>query len=46
VEGKRGPPLDLPIPYFIDDHDALAKYLADLCHEWASPAHPEVRWVD
>ena len=45
-EGKRGPPLELPIPYFIEDHDTLAQYLADLCHEWASPAHPDVRWVD
>ena len=45
-EGKRGPPLDLPIPYIIEDHDALANFLADLCHEWATPAYPEVRWVD
>jgi hypothetical protein len=46
AEGKRGPLLDLPIPHFINTYDDLAKYLADLCHEWATPLHPDVRWSD
>lgn len=46
VEGKQGPHLGLPIPAFIDDEDALANYLADLCHEWATPEHPDVRWIE
>jgi hypothetical protein len=46
AEGKRGPLFELPIPHFIDTHDDLAKYLADLCHEWATPSHPDVRWSD
>ena len=45
-EGKRGPELALPIPYFVRTDDELAAYLADLCHEWATPAHPEVRWAE
>ena len=46
AEGKRGPPLDLPVPYDVTTHAALADYLANLCHEWSSPAHPNLRWVE
>ena len=46
AEGKRGPRLDLPIPPFVHTEAELAAYLADLCHEWATPAHPDVRWID
>jgi hypothetical protein len=46
AEGKRGAPLELPIPPGVGTDDELASYLADLCHEWATPAHPDVRWVD
>jgi hypothetical protein len=45
-EGKRGPRLALPIPHFVRTEAELAAYLADLCHEWATPAQPDVRWVD
>ena len=46
AEGKRGPPLVLPIPHFVRTDEELASYLADLCHEWATPAHPDVRWAE
>ena len=45
-EGKRGPELALPIPPFVRTEAELATYLADLCHEWATPAHPDVRWAE
>lgn len=46
AEGKRGPPLELPIPPFVRSDAELTAYLADLCHEWATPAQPDVRWVE
>ena len=45
-EGKRGPELALPIPPFVRDEAALVAYLADVCHEWATPERPEVRWLE
>lgn len=44
AEGKRGPRFEIPIPHDVVSSEALCRYLADLCHEWASPEHPEVRW--
>ncbi len=44
-EGTRRPPHDFPIPDWADD-SSLARYLADLCHEWASPQHGEVRFLE
>ena len=44
TEGKRGPRFEIPIPHDVVSPAALCRYLADLCHEWASPEHPEVRW--
>ena len=41
-EGKRRHVPGIRIPPEIVEKD-LAQYLADLCHEDASPAHPEVR---
>ena len=45
-EGKRGPELVVPIPPFVRTDAELAACLADLCHEWATPAHPEVHWTE
>jgi len=42
-EGKRRPAQDLQVPPDIQDESELRSYLADLCHERATPAHPDVR---
>lgn len=44
AEGKRGPRLEIPIPHDVVSPEELRRYLADLCHEWASPRNPDVRW--
>lgn len=41
-EGKRRAAHDVLIPAFVEEPE-LAQYLADLCHEWATPEHNEVR---
>ena len=41
-EGKRRPAHWLLIPPELTE-DEMGQYLADLCHEGASPAHPEVK---
>lgn len=41
-EGKRRPAFDIVIPPDLPE-DELESYLADLCHEWATPEDPEVR---
>ena len=41
-EGKRRPATDIVIPADTAEQD-LPRYLADLCHEWATSRHPEVR---
>jgi hypothetical protein len=41
-EGKHRVAEDILIPPSVRE-EALAQYLADLCHEWATPEHPEVR---
>jgi hypothetical protein len=45
-EGKRGPLLEVPIPNDVRTPRALRDYLADVCHEWATPEHDRVRWLD
>jgi hypothetical protein len=45
-EGKRGPLLDVPIPHDVRTPRALRDHLADVCHEWATPEHDRVRWLD
>jgi hypothetical protein len=45
-EGKRGPMLEVPIPRDVLTPRALREYLADVCHEWATPEHDRVRWLD
>ena len=42
AEGKRRLAADIVIPPHVAD-DELCQYLADLCHEWASSTHPDVR---
>ena len=44
-DGKRRPAYELPIPAFIDGDEELLRYLADLCHEGATPERPDVRWI-
>jgi hypothetical protein len=41
-EGKRRTATDLVIPPEMAE-EQLGGYLADLCHEWATPEHSEVR---
>lgn len=41
-EGKRRPVPGMYIPPDVSE-DEMAQYLADLWHEGASPAHPEVK---
>lgn len=40
-EGKRRAASDITIPSEIAESD-LERYLADLCHEWATERHPAV----
>lgn len=45
-DGKRRLAHELmPIPGFVVTDEELRRYLADLCHEGATPARPDVRWV-
>lgn len=41
-EGKRRPANDLVIPADFLERE-IPQYLADICHEWAMPQHPDVR---
>ena len=41
-EGKRRPAADIIIPANTAEEE-LTRYLADLCHEWATGRHPDVR---
>jgi len=42
ADGKRRRAEDIIIPASVDEA-GLERYLADLCHEWASEKHLEVR---
>ena len=42
TDGKRRPAEDIPIPGQLDLEE-IESYLADLCHEWATPQHPNVQ---
>jgi hypothetical protein len=44
-EGKRRPARDIVIPRDIEESD-LARYLDDLCHEWATDQHNSVKQLD
>ena len=41
-EGKRRPATDIVVPRAVAAAD-IPQYLADLCHEWASARHPQVK---
>lgn len=41
TDGKRRPAEDIVIPSDVTE-DELCRYLADLCHEWATSMHPDV----
>lgn len=44
-EGKRRPASNLVVPASVAEAE-LERYLADLCHEWATEKHPDVRRLD
>lgn len=44
-EGKKRPAPDLVIPANITDMEMIL-YLGDLCHEWATERHPDVKRLD
>ena len=44
-EGKKRPARDIALPPNLDEAE-IARYLADLCHEWASDRHSDVVRVD
>lgn len=44
ADGKRRPAQDIIIPAFVSA-DGLEKYLSDICHEWATVKHPDVRRI-
>jgi len=44
AEGKRRRADDLVIPASVREED-LARYLEDLCHEWATEESPSVRRI-
>ena len=44
-DGKRRPADDLIVPPFVAESE-MVSFLEDLCHEWASDRHPEVRRLD
>jgi len=44
-DGKRRAAADLIVPPFVDEIE-IERYLADLCHEWETKDHPEVRRLD
>jgi hypothetical protein len=42
AEGKRRPATDILVPAELPASE-IERYLADLCHEWATTRHPNVR---
>ncbi|MCG8414004.1 MAG: hypothetical protein MI746_07280 [Pseudomonadales bacterium] len=44
-EGKKRTAEDIQIPPTLAV-DEIPNYIADLCHEWATPQHDEVRVID
>ena len=41
-DGKRHLADDIVIPSFVDE-SLVENYLADICHEWATSKHPDVK---
>ncbi len=44
-EGKRRPATDIVVPNDMPESD-VEQYLDDLCHEWATERHPNVKRLD
>jgi hypothetical protein len=44
-EGKRRPAIDIVVPADIQESE-IEQYLDDLCHEWATEQHPDVKRLD
>jgi hypothetical protein len=44
-DGKRRVAADLIVPPFVEEME-IERYLADMCHEWATADHPEVIRLD
>ncbi len=47
VEGKRRPATEIVVPQDIPESE-IEQYLGDLCHEWATKQHPDVKrlaWI-
>ena len=44
-EGKRRPAVDIVIPKHIN-RENLLEYIADLCHEWATPRNNDVKILE
>ena len=44
-DGKRRPATDIRLPPDLAEAE-IARYLDDLCHEWARPGHDRVQRLD
>lgn len=44
-EGKKRKAVDIHIPNYIPESEVV-NFIADLCHEWATPNRPKVRVLD
>ncbi len=45
VEGKRRPATEIVVPKDIPESE-IEQYLGDLCHEWATEQHPDVKRLE
>ena len=45
ADGKRRPADDIMVPDFVTESE-IVNFIADLCHEWATEKHPEVRRIE
>lgn len=45
AEGKRRPATEIVLPRDIPESE-IEQYLDDLCHEWATEHHPNVKRLD
>ena len=45
ADGKRRRAYDIVVPPGITEQE-VARYVADICHEWASETHPDVIIVE
>ncbi len=45
AEGKRRPATDIVVPQDMPE-SGIEQYLDDLCHEWATEEHPNVKRLD